>query len=132
MGLLVRVRHALGERVLDLPDRTLDNPLAVGRASGSDVQVPSASVAPKHCVLFLHEGHWVVQDVGSATGTYLNGEPVVAPVLLQIGDVIQIGNEAAAPTIEVDPAAAAEGRTGYAGSTDATEGEYAAEPMAGG
>src|SRR5690349_5877198 len=115
MGLQVRVRHALGERLMELPDRTVEQPILVGRAGGCEVQVPSVSVAPKHCALFRHDGHWVVQDVGGTTGTYVNGHPVSDPAVLQIGDVISIGSEAAAPTIEVDPAAAAEGRHGWAG-----------------
>lgn len=115
MGLQVRVRHALGERLVELPDRTVENPIIVGRAAGSEVQVPSVSVAPKHCALFRHEGHWVVQDIGGTTGTYVNGEPVEQATLLQIGDVITVGTESAAPVIEVDPAGVAEGRTGYAG-----------------
>ena len=115
MPLQVRVRHALGERLMDLPDRTVESPVVVGRASGCEVQVPSVSVANKHCALFRHEGHWVVQDVGGTTGTFVNGEAVADPVFLQIGDVVSIGSESSAPTIEVDPAAAAEGRTGWAG-----------------
>ncbi|QOV90087.1 FHA domain-containing protein [Humisphaera borealis] len=116
MGLQIRVRHALGERVLELPDRTVDEPVVVGRASSAEVQVPWVTVAPKHCVLFIHEGHWAVQDLGAGAGTFVNREQVVGARLLQIGDMIQVGPEAGAPTIEVDPAAAAEGRTGYAGT----------------
>lgn len=125
MPLQVRVRHALGERLMELPDRTVENPVIVGRASACEVQVPSVSVASKHCALFRHEGHWVVQDIGGTTGTYVNGQPVGEPVFLQVGDVVSIGSEAAAPTLEVDPAAAAEGRTGWAGD------EVAAAPAAG-
>src|SRR4051794_18913214 len=40
MGLQIRVRHALGERVIELPDRTVDEPLVVGRASTAEIQVP--------------------------------------------------------------------------------------------
>lgn len=116
MGLQIRVKHALGVRVMELPDRTVDEPVVVGRASTAEVQVPWVTVAPKHCVLFIHEGHWAVQDLGAGAGTFVNGEPVEGARLLQIGDVIQVGPESGAPTIEVDPAAAAEGRHGYAGS----------------
>src|SRR5436305_943065 len=68
------------------------------------------------CVLFIHEGHWAVQDLGAGSGTFVNHEPVSGARFLQIGDVISIGGDGNAPTIEVDPAAAAEGRTGFAGN----------------
>jgi vacuolar-type H+-ATPase subunit H len=114
------VKHALGSRLIELPDRTIDNPITVGRAAGVEVQVPSVSVAARHCVLFRYEGRWAVQDVQAAngegtSGTFVNGQQVMDPVMLQIGDVISVGTEVSAPTIEVDPAAAAEGRTGWAG-----------------
>jgi hypothetical protein len=120
MGLQVRVKHALGSRLIELPDRTIDNPITVGRAAGVEVQVPSVSVAARHCVLFRYEGRWAVQDVQAAngegtSGTFVNGQQVMDPVMLQIGDVISVGTETSAPTIEVDPAAAAEGRHGWAG-----------------
>lgn len=116
MGLQIRVRHALGERVMELPDRTIDEPLTVGRSTIAEVQMPSVTVAPRHCVLFIHDGHWVVQDLGAGVGTLVNGRPVREATLLSIGDVITVGGANGSPTIEVDPLAAAEGRTGYAGS----------------
>jgi len=128
MGLQVRVKHALGSRLIELPDRTIDNPINVGRAAGAEVQVPSVSVAAKHCVLFRYDGRWAVQDVQAAngtgtSGTFVNGQQVMDPVMLQIGDIISVGSEPSAPTIEVDPAAAAEGRSGWAGD------EMTAAPM---
>ena len=73
-----------------------------------EVQVPSVSVAARHCVLFRYEGRWAVQDVQAASGegtsgTFVNGQQVMDPVMLQIGDIISVGTEVSAPTIEVDP-----------------------------
>jgi hypothetical protein len=110
MSLQVRLRHALGERVLELPEREVSAPLIVGRGREADVQVPSISVAPQHCVLFIHEGQWVVQPMdGSLT---LNGDTIVEPAALQIGDILALGNNASAPLLQIDPIGAAEGRTG--------------------
>jgi hypothetical protein len=120
MPLQIRVRHALGERLMELPDRTVEGPVVVGRSASSDVQIPSVNVVPRHCALFRHEGRWVVQDLGGTTGTFVNGQPVTGPTPLHVGDVITVGAEATPPTIEVDPAAAAEGRTGWAGELPAT------------
>ena len=107
MPLQIRVRHALGERLIELPDRTVEGPVVVGRSSSSDVQIPSVNVAPRHCALFRHEGRWAIQDLGGTTGTFIRGKPVTGPTPLHVGDVITVGSEATPPTIEVDPAAAA-------------------------
>ena len=48
MPLQIRVRHALGERLMELPDRTVEGPVVVGRSASSDVQIPSVNVVPRH------------------------------------------------------------------------------------
>ena len=103
MGLQVRLRHALGERVLELPSKPVDDPVVVGRAADADVQVPSVNVGSRHAVLFVHDDHWVVQDVSSSHPTYVNGEPLSGPRPLYSGDVVVLGTDANAPMIEVDP-----------------------------
>jgi hypothetical protein len=112
MALQVRLRHALGERLLELPDRGVADPLVVGRARDADVQVPSVRVLPQHCVLFVHEGQWVIQ--GTAGVTKLNGQPISGPTGLNIGDRIEIGNDASPPSLDVDPVGVSQGRKGPA------------------
>src|SRR5690349_10532730 len=73
MGLQVRLRHSLGEKRYALPARTADRPVTVGRSAQADMQIPSIHAAPVHCVLFVHDGKWVVQDAGGTTGTLVNG-----------------------------------------------------------
>jgi hypothetical protein len=103
MGLQVRLTHSLGERLIDLQERGVDRPIVVGRSSTAEVQIPSTTVAKRHCMLFLHEGRWAVQDAGSPSGTFLNGKPVKEPAPVRTGDVITIGAEAGAPSITIDP-----------------------------
>lgn len=112
MGLQIRLRHALGERVVEVRPRTIDLPLVVGRSKESDLQIPSVTVAAHHCVLFVHDGQWVVQDLAGATS--LNDEPLSGPAALHVGDVLTIGAGAGPATIEIDPAGVEAGRTGAA------------------
>jgi hypothetical protein len=112
MGLQVRLRHALGERLIDLTERSVEEPLVVGRAKDADVKVPSVTVANQHCALFVHEGQWVLQDT-SGGSTFLNGNPVAGATPLSIGDAIVLGSDANPATIEIDPAAAAQGHAGH-------------------
>src|SRR5687768_11090918 len=109
MGLQVRLAHSLGERLIELEERDLDRPIVVGRSSTAEVQIPSTTVAKRHCVLFVHEGRWAVQDAASPTGTYLNGKPVKEPAPIRSGDVITIGAEPGAPSLTIDPYGASTG-----------------------
>jgi hypothetical protein len=110
MGLQVRLRHPLGERVVELPERTVDQPAIVGRARDADLQVPSMSVAAQHLGLFIHEGQWVVQPISGTV--LLNDQPLADAAMLSVGDVLKLGDGAAAPTLQIDPIAAAEGQSG--------------------
>jgi pSer/pThr/pTyr-binding forkhead associated (FHA) protein len=120
MSLQVRLHHSLGERVIDLPERKVDQPIVVGRAAAADVQVPSPCAGDEHCAIYVHQGHWYVQDFAASGETLVNGQRADEPTVLSIGDVITIGNDADAPTIEIDPASAAAGETGYARATRPT------------
>ncbi|HEY8667135.1 MAG TPA: FHA domain-containing protein [Tepidisphaeraceae bacterium] len=126
MGLQVRVYHSLGDKIVDLAVRDVENPLIIGRASGSDVQIPSTNVSRRHCVLFVHEGRWVVQDAGSSTGTFLNGERLGAPAFLSAGDVISLGAEPNPPMLVIDPEAAAAAEGANAGPQEQEADEWAA------
>jgi pSer/pThr/pTyr-binding forkhead associated (FHA) protein len=103
MGLQLRVRHALGARVVEIDPRGPQRPIVIGRTAEADVQVPIGTVAPAHCVLYMERDQWVIQDNGSSTGTYVNGSPISGPVYLNFGDVVTLGESDAAPTIEIDP-----------------------------
>lgn len=103
MGLQIRLTHSLGDRLIELPAQSADVPLVVGRAANAAVQVPSANIAKQHCLLFVADNRWVVQDGGSPTGTFLNGESVDEPAFLNSGDVITLGSSVNPPTILVDP-----------------------------
>jgi hypothetical protein len=130
MSLQVRLHHTLGERLLELPDRPVDEPVVVGRSGSADVQVPSVTVASRHCVLFVHEGRWAIQGLGGASGTFVNGGKVEGPAFLLVGDVVTLGPESGAPTIEIDPIGAAEGRTGHPAGSVGEMPQTSIEPTA--
>ena len=66
--------------------------LVVGRSPLSDVVLSAdAQVSRSHAVLERIAGRWVVRDVGSRNGTYVNGERVRERVRLAAGDEIRVG-----------------------------------------
>jgi hypothetical protein len=62
--------------------------LVVGRASTSDVRLDDPSVSRRHAVLHRQGEQVSVEDVGSTSGTTVNGIRVRAPRLLEPGDLV--------------------------------------------
>ncbi len=73
-------------RRYELPDA----PALVGRESRS-LPLSDNTVSRRHCELLPSDGEWIVRDLGSANGTYLNGGRVMASASLKIGDQIRVG-----------------------------------------
>lgn len=75
----------LGQKVPLVGER-----FTIGRRKSSLVlQDPEAS--GNHAELFRSPQGWMVRDLGSTNGTFLNGQPLEGEVLLQGGDELAIG-----------------------------------------
>ena len=52
---------------------TLDKPLiTIGRRTDNDVVVPEATVSGQHASFTWQAGSWLVDDLGSTNGTYVD------------------------------------------------------------
>ena len=67
-----------------------DSPALVGRESRS-LPLSDNTVSRRHCELLPRDGIWIVQDLGSSNGTYLNGGRVMSNAPLKVGDQIRVG-----------------------------------------
>jgi ABC-type multidrug transport system ATPase subunit len=65
--------------------------LTIGRAPTNDHVIDHPMVSGKHAVLTLKDAGWVLEDLGSANGTFFNGERVTAPTVIGLDDRIQVG-----------------------------------------
>jgi Mg-chelatase subunit ChlD len=65
-------------------------PTSIGRARANDVALNDLAVSAEHCRIRPEDGHFVLHDLKSRNGTYVN-ERRVARHVLAPGDVIQIG-----------------------------------------
>ncbi len=77
--------------------------VTLGRSTRNDVCLGDILVSRLHAEIREEGGTYWLADLGSANGTFLNGQRLQAPVRLQVGDVIQVGRslltvEVAAPT----------------------------------
>jgi signal transduction histidine kinase len=64
--------------------------LGVGRDSGNPIRLHDTEASRRHAEFRQVEGGYVLVDVGSANGTFVNNQPVKEGVL-QPGDQVQIG-----------------------------------------
>ncbi len=64
---------------------------SLGRHPTNTHQVLDRVVSKEHCHIVLVDGHYVLRDLGSLNGTYLNGERVVESPL-KAGDEITMGS----------------------------------------
>jgi diguanylate cyclase (GGDEF)-like protein len=67
--------------------------VVVGRASECAISLPHPSVSRRHCRIWLEEGRYQIEDLGSTNRTFLNGE-VVTRAELRDGDQIGVGQNA--------------------------------------
>lgn len=66
--------------------------ISIGRASDCSIPIKDRYLSRKHAEILSAEGHWVLKDLGSANGTYLNGSRVERDQRLHAGDRIRLGD----------------------------------------
>ena len=91
--------------------RTLtDGTYMIGRNPSCPICFNFPDVSERHAILTVRGNKAVVEDLHSANGTYVNGEPIDGPVALDGGMVVQVGGSMLRVCDENDWAAkAAEG-----------------------
>src|SRR5438874_1093181 len=68
--------------------------LRIGRLPDQEVAIDHPSVSRRHAEVVLDEDGWVVRDLGSSNGTYLNGARLGRhPHRVRPGDVIRVGGQ---------------------------------------
>lgn len=82
--------------VLQGPDkgrtyRTPNEPAVIGRSS-DQIHLTDHSASRRHAELRPANGDWVLVDLNSSNGTYLNGQRVISPITLKHGDQIKVGS----------------------------------------
>ena len=67
--------------------------IIIGRDSSSGVAINDAEVSRKHARLSFQGGKYVLEDLGSTNGTFVNGQRLASPVVLKSGDVVSCGEQ---------------------------------------
>lgn len=65
--------------------------VVVGRSTEADFRLPSSCISRKHCKLTWKSEGWVLEDLESENGTWVNGEKILTRAL-DPKDEIRIGD----------------------------------------
>ena len=66
--------------------------VVIGRDASADLVLDHERISRRHALIACTEEGYLLSDLGSSNGTRVNGEWVTDPVLLQDGDVIELGD----------------------------------------
>ena len=83
-------------QVIQGPDRgqifeLYDGENIIGRKNGI-VQLSDGTVSRNHATLMIKNSRWMIEDLGSANGTFLNGVRVASSMVAHRGDQIRCGS----------------------------------------
>lgn len=67
--------------------------LIIGRDSSNSVTINDAEISRKHSRLSFQGGKYVLEDLGSTNGTFVNGQRLTGQVVLKPGDVVSLGEQ---------------------------------------
>ncbi|MGB1286983.1 MAG: FHA domain-containing protein [Aggregatilineales bacterium] len=80
----------------------------IGRSANNDIQIPEQHISRQHAVIQYRDGVFLINDLDSSNGTFVNDKPVEEPFPLFAGDNIRLYVQeirfAAADATDVDRA----------------------------
>lgn len=81
--------------------------IIIGRDASNGVAINDAEVSRKHARMMFQGGKYVLEDLGSTNGTFVNGQRLAGPVVLKAGDVVSLGEKIVLmyDAINMDPGA---------------------------
>jgi pSer/pThr/pTyr-binding forkhead associated (FHA) protein len=68
-----------------------DQQITIGRAGDATLVLNDDYASTRHARLFPQDGQWLVEDLGSTNGTYLDRQKVTEPTPVPVGVPIRIG-----------------------------------------
>ena len=63
----------------------------LGRSDDNTIALPDATVSSRHVRMIHDRKGWIVEDLGSTNGTFVNGRRVTRKVAVHYGDVVSLG-----------------------------------------
>jgi hypothetical protein len=93
-GDAARSRQLVVREPIELSGKSwaLSGEVSIGRAAGCQVTIDDTYASQIHARVFNRDNQWMIEDLGSTNGTWLNRHKVSGPMVIKPGDVVQIGN----------------------------------------
>ncbi len=66
--------------------------LTIGRDSGNIIVINDPEISRRHTRLVLQSGGYLIEDMGSTNGTFVNSQRLMGPHLLKHGETINLGD----------------------------------------
>jgi pSer/pThr/pTyr-binding forkhead associated (FHA) protein len=63
---------------------------SIGRSQENDIAIPERHVSRQHAVISFRDGVFMISDLGSANGTFVNDRRLTDPFPLAHGDIIRL------------------------------------------
>jgi pilus assembly protein CpaF len=98
--------------------------VTIGRVQGNDIVLPKGNVSKRHARIVLKDGKFIIVDLKSTNGTYVNGRKITSPLVVKDSDKIYIGDF----IVGVDEAASGEG-DGPSETTTSPPGQDRLQPI---
>lgn len=67
--------------------------LNIGRDSSNEITINDAEISRHHARLTFQGGKYVLEDLGSTNGTFVNGQRLAGPRVLKAGEVVSFGEQ---------------------------------------
>lgn len=65
--------------------------VTIGRDINADIVINIPEVSRRHSQFRLDAGNYILEDLGSTNGTFVNGQRLTAPHRMRVGDTIMLG-----------------------------------------
>ena len=72
----------------------LGNQVIIGREESIDITLQDPEASRRHARISWQAGQFVIEDMGSTNGTFINGVQITTPQMLNPGDSVGIGQTA--------------------------------------
>ena len=67
------------------------SPITVGRAVDSTLVLKDDYASSRHARFFPSDGQWIVEDLGSTNGTWIDRTRITGPTVLRVGAKVRVG-----------------------------------------
>lgn len=65
--------------------------VSIGRSWVTDIRVSDISISRMHALLVRHHSGYILEDLGSTNGTFVNNKRIRTPTLIKPSDRIRLG-----------------------------------------